>query len=137
MKKRMVYFTLLLSLLGQFILTPAMAMPKFLHSVAMGQMQMMHNMPMTTSMPHAIKGQHSTECHQHMKIAASQINCSALCANMGHINFIAHFPSVINIDIFALSSISSPQSDVIHLAGWTALTAEQSRLSRPPKHQLA
>ncbi|MGS0726885.1 hypothetical protein ACVBKF_11890, partial [Shewanella sp. 0m-11] len=143
-----------ISLVGQFILSPAMAMPKFLH--ASSHVYQPHvsenNQPQASLIPTAVL---IAESFRLPHIADSQISCDstapnldldglgdfslveidcdALCELLGADNCVSHYvsaPGIMEQEQFTTSAQSSTAS--VQTVFWSLQTAELSPINSPP-----
>ncbi|MGS0693151.1 hypothetical protein [Shewanella sp. 0m-4] len=154
MRKQIVYLAFFISLVGQFILSPAMAMPKFLH--ASSHVYQPHvsenNQPQASLIPTAVL---IAESFRLPHIADSQISCDstapnldldglgdfslveidcdALCELLGADNCVSHYvsaPGIMEQEQFTTSAQSSTAS--VQTVFWSLQTAELSPINSPP-----
>ncbi|MGS0676594.1 hypothetical protein [Shewanella sp. 30m-9] len=154
MRKQIVYLAFFISLVGQFILSPAMAMPKFLH--ASSHVYQPHvsenNQPQASLIPTA---ELIAESFRLPHIADSQISCDstapnldldglgdfslveidcdALCELLGADNCVSHYvsaPGIMEQEQFTTSAQSSTAS--VQTVFWSLQTAELSPINPPP-----
>ncbi|ABZ74859.1 conserved hypothetical protein [Shewanella halifaxensis HAW-EB4] len=141
MRKQIAYLAFFIVLVGQFILSPAMAMPKYLHASS-HTYQHIESQSSLVSTPPLI-----TESNTLSDIADSQMNCASKVLNL----------TLVNIDCDALcemlgasdcvsSCVSAPgiveqeqlpltaQSSIASLQTifWSLQTAELSSVNPPP-----
>ncbi|MCL1056569.1 hypothetical protein L2729_01005 [Shewanella gelidimarina] len=140
MCKRIAYLALLISLVGQFLLSPAMAMPKFLHASSHASQhvqqieltQLPINPVLISSI--AVTHQDTTSCGSTMlSINTSMLDCDALCEILGMGDCVSHcvsIPAIIEQDQLNLSSQQAGQS--LQTVFWSPQTAEQSSANPPP-----
>ncbi|CAM4156778.1 hypothetical protein [Shewanella aquimarina] len=135
-------FVLIIALLGQFILTPAMAMPSALMSMMKGDhMAMAQNMSQVmsqemTQVTQAVKaGMQMSHQGQVCKMSGdnSLVDCEALCAAMGPGDCMTHCASTLgNLSASVPSLAFQPVSGLIVTTGWSLQTADLTPLSPPP-----
>ncbi|QDF76811.1 MULTISPECIES: hypothetical protein [Shewanella] len=127
---------LIIALLGQFILTPAMAMPSALvatmHSGQMsGHMQMTQTeMPSQNELGRVMS--HQGEPCQ-MSGVSELVDCEALCAAIGPGDCVSHCASILGALDASVPSLAVPDhSGPIVTSAWSLQTAELTPLSPPP-----
>ncbi|ASJ98223.1 MULTISPECIES: hypothetical protein [Shewanella] len=127
---------LIIALLGQFILTPAMAMPSALvatmHSGQMsGHMQMTQTeMPSQNELGRVMS--HQGEPCQ-MSGVSQLVDCEALCAAIGPGDCVSHCASILGALDASVPSLAVPDhSGPIVTSAWSLQTAELTPLSPPP-----
>ncbi|MCL1042640.1 hypothetical protein L2712_13420 [Shewanella marisflavi] len=127
---------LIIALLGQFILTPAMAMPSALvatmHSGQMsGHMQMTQTeMPSQNELGRVMS--HQGEPCQ-MSGVSQLVDCEALCAAIGPGDCVSHCTSILGALDASVPSLAVPDhSGPIVTSAWSLQTAELTPLSPPP-----
>ncbi|MCG9713855.1 hypothetical protein L1D29_13615 [Shewanella insulae] len=136
-------FVLIIALLGQFILTPAMAMPSALMSLMHGgQMEMAldKHMDMSLDVAQASHGAVSGQMpmsHQgepcKMSTGSELVDCEALCAAMGPGDCMTHCASILgNLSAAVPSLTIHPLSGPIVISAWSLQTADLTPLSPPP-----
>jgi|GEM_PF-6338578 len=162
MSKQLAHLVLIISLVGQFLLTPAMAMPSLLHAFSHAQMALTSDselmpaetMPIVTDQTqsndsptrsHATKNT-MTHGQQDCDMAMSGLNnndgptidCNALCEMMGAGNCASHCASATGILTQPQISLISPKtSGRVQSGSWSTLTAELSSSNPPPKFEQA
>ncbi|WP_076413393.1 hypothetical protein [Shewanella sp. UCD-KL12] len=157
MTKQLAHLVLIISLVGQFMLTPAMAMPSFLHAFTHAQMsQMDHGDNAMKTLepalqqsptPNAIESISDTDIvMQHgekdcdmvvSNMSANNsdilIDCDALCEMMGAGDCISHCASATGILLQAQFDISSPESDgKVQTLSWSTQTIDPVHPNPPP-----
>ncbi|QYK12649.1 hypothetical protein K0I63_18300 [Shewanella rhizosphaerae] len=143
-------FVLIIALLGQFILTPAMAMPSALMSLMhgghmemaldQGDMRLAHNMnpemaPSTQASAKYETGMQMSHQGEPCKMSGdnSLVDCEALCAAMGPGDCMTHCASTLgNLSAAVPSLTIQPLSGPIVISGWSLQTADLTPLSPPP-----
>ncbi|QYK01685.1 hypothetical protein [Shewanella psychrotolerans] len=127
---------LIIALLGQFILTPAMAMPSALvatmHSGHMsGHMQMTQTeMPSQNELVSVMS--HQGEPCQ-MSGVSQLVDCEAMCAAIGPGDCVSHCASILGaLDASVPSLAVQNHSGPIVTSAWSLQTAELTPLSPPP-----
>ncbi|MEZ9819708.1 hypothetical protein AB4238_03630 [Shewanella sp. 10N.286.45.A1] len=139
MYKRFAYLALLISLVGQFLLSPAMAMPKFLHASSHAQQDIQQPLSMTPVQPvllssAVLANQDSTHCgNSSPSINTSMVDCDALCEMLGAGDCVSHCistPAIIEQTQIYLTPLTAGQS--LQTVFWSPQTAEQSLVNPPP-----
>ncbi|MFV7784146.1 hypothetical protein ACNPKB_03985 [Shewanella marisflavi] len=127
---------LIIALLGQFILTPAMAMPSALVAT-MYSGQMSGHMQMTqTEMPSQnelgrVMSHQGEPCQ--MSAVSQLVDCEALCATIGPGDCVSHCASILGALEASVPSLAVPDhSGPIVTSAWSLQTAELTPLSPPP-----
>ncbi|MFV7770089.1 hypothetical protein [Shewanella marisflavi] len=135
---------LIIALLGQFILTPAMAMPSALVATmpsalvaTMHSGQMSGHMQMTqTEMPSQnelgrVMSHQGEPCQ--MSGVSQLVDCEALCAAIGPGDCVSHCASILGALDASVPSLAVPDhSGPIVTSAWSLQTAELTPLSPPP-----
>lgn len=139
MYKRFAYLALLISLVGQFLLSPAMAMPKFLHASSHAQQevkQQITKQPMA-AMRFGAKEHHrqdSANCDNSLAtLNTAMVDCDTLCEILGAGGCVAHClytPAIIEQSQLNLTPPAVGQS--LQTVFWAPQTAEQSLINPPP-----
>ena len=139
MYKRFAYLALLISLVGQFLLAPAMAMPKFLHASAHVQQEVEQQLTHQSVQPMPFSStvrveQDSTHCgNSSPSINTSIIDCDALCEILGTGDCVSHCistPAI--IEQIQLDFASAALGQSLQTVFWSPQTAEQSLINPPP-----
>lgn len=160
MSKQLAHLVLIISLVGQFLLSPAMAMPSLLHAFSHSQMSLLSDselmptvaMPVVTnqtqsnnSLP-ADADQAMTHGQQDCDMTMSglsnndgpAIDCDALCEMMGAGNCASHCTSATGILTQPQISLISPEtSGRVQSGSWSTQTVELSSSNPPPKFEQA
>ncbi|MEZ9198340.1 hypothetical protein [Shewanella sp. 10N.286.54.B9] len=139
MYKRFAYLALLISLVGQFLLAPAMAMPKFLHASSHAQHhvqqqpinQSVDSIPFHSS---EYADQDSSSCASStVNINASVVDCDALCEILGAGDCVSQCVSTPAIIEQMQINITSPAvAQSVQSIFWSPQTAEHSLVNPPP-----
>ncbi|MBW8185310.1 hypothetical protein [Shewanella nanhaiensis] len=154
MSKQLAHLVLIISLVGQFLLTPAMAMPRLLHTYSHTQMNAMeHNSDINTeilatqlqsefpplqtlTLTNSPDSEQSCSTMVNIKKSSNldiSIDCDALCEMMGVGECISHCSSATGILIQAHISLLSPESSgPIQTGFWSTQTAEPAPFNPPP-----
>lgn len=158
MSKQLAHLVLIISLVGQFLLTPAMAMPSLLHAFSHTQMVTMdhHSGEMATllSTPQqsALLDQMLPQSNTSTDISSSEqscdmmmsnmqmsddaglvIDCDALCEMMSAGECASHCASATGILIQAKFALSLPESSApIQTGSWSKQTTEPAPFTPPP-----
>lgn len=139
MYKRFAYLALLISLVGQFLLSPAMAMPKFLHASSHAQQNIQQPLSITPAQPVLLSStvqvnQDSTHCgNSSPSINTSMVDCDALCEMLGAGDCVSHCistPAIIEQTQLCLTPLKTGQS--LQTVFWSPQTAELSLVNPPP-----
>ncbi|QQX80604.1 hypothetical protein JK628_01595 [Shewanella sp. KX20019] len=140
MCKRIAYLALLISLVGQFLLSPAMAMPKFLHAsskVSLHAQQIEQaSLPLERLLISSMGGsnQETSNCGSSMpSINTSMVDCDALCEILGAGDCVSHCistPAIMEQVQLNLTAQQAGQS--LQTAFWSPQTAEQASINPPP-----
>lgn len=153
MSKQLAHLVLIISLVGQFLLTPAMAMPSLLHAFSHTQMSsMLHSDEPPVAIPsdnlttpHDIE-KAMTHGQQDCDMAMSglkvndspTIDCDALCEMMGAGDCVSHCASATGILTQPqINLISQVSSDRVQSGSWSTQTVELSSSNPPPKFEQA
>lgn len=128
---------LIMALLVQFILTPAMAMPSALMSLMHGDnmemtQEMRSSMPLTSKLDASLQMSHQGKpC----KMAGGNklVDCEALCEAMGAGDCLTHCASTLgnlsaSVPFLAIQPLSGP----IVTAAWSLQSVDLTPLSPPP-----
>ncbi|WP_299798025.1 hypothetical protein [uncultured Shewanella sp.] len=153
MSKQLAHLVLIISLVGQFLLTPAMAMPSLLHDYTHAQMSTMLHSGMS---PVAVSSDSLTTPHDtdmamthgqrdcdmamsgHKLNGGPTIDCDALCKMMGAGSCVSHCASATGILTQPqVSVISQESSGKVQADFWSPRTSELSSSNPPPKFELA
>lgn len=158
MSKQLAHLVLIISLVGQFLLTPAMAMPSLLHAFSHTKMMTLDNhsdemmVQLSTPQQSAAVNQvlllsrssidtSSSEQSCDMMMSNMQmsddsgvvIDCDALCEMMSAGDCVSHCASATGILIQAQFSHSLPESSTaIQTSSWSKQTAESTPFTPPP-----
>ncbi len=158
MSKQLAHLVLIISLVGQFLLTPAMAMPSLLHAFSHTQMVTMehHSSEMTvllsTPQQSALLDQMPPQSSTSLDISSSEqncgmmmptmqmsdnagvvIDCDALYEMMGSGECASHCASATGILIQAKFALALPESSApIQTGSWSKQTAEPAPFTPPP-----
>ncbi|MCL1051634.1 hypothetical protein L2755_18650 [Shewanella abyssi] len=140
MWKRIAYLALLISLVGQFLLSPAMAMPKFLHASSHASQHIQQieqaSLPLEQVLISSMgtSNQETSSCGSSMpSINASTVDCDALCEILAAGDCVSHYistPAIIEQEQFNLAVQQTAQS--LQTAFWSPQTAEQASINPPP-----
>lgn len=139
MYKRFAHLALLISLVGQFLLSPAMAMPKFLHASSHAQHDIQQALSNTPVQPDLLSSaaqvnQDSTHCgNSSPSINTSMVDCDALCEMLGAGDCVSHCistPAIMEQVQLKLAAQEAGQS--LQTVFWSLQTAEQSLVNPPP-----
>ncbi|WP_299802813.1 hypothetical protein [uncultured Shewanella sp.] len=139
MRKQIVYLVFFIALVGQFILSPAMAMPKYLHASSHAAQ---HNEPQAshtqTILANSLASSHSADtqmnCDSDMpNLSLIKIDCDALCDILGAGNCVSHCVSAPGIiEQHQLSLISPNSTASVQTSFWSPQTVELSSSNPPP-----
>lgn len=139
MYKRFAHLALLISLVGQFLLSPAMAMPKFLHASSHAQQDIQQPLSMTPVQPVLLSSavqanQDATHCgNSSPSINTSMVDCDALCEMLGAGDCVSQCVSTAAIIEQMQFSITSPAViQSLQTVFWSPQTADQSLVNPPP-----
>ncbi|ACA84495.1 hypothetical protein [Shewanella woodyi] len=157
MSKQLAHLVLIISLVGQFLLTPAMAMPSLLHAYSHAQMNDVEHdaAGVSTMIETAVKsqllppqsplltGQSDTlDSRQNCDAIAGilvndnsdvSIDCDALCEMMGVGECVSHCANATGILIQANFALQVPESSASIQAGfWSTQTADPAPFNPPP-----
>ena len=152
MRKQIAYLAFFITLVAQFVLSPAMAMPKFLHasSHALHQQAMAVNaMKGVTAAPNhlsattpfndsslaaELQGDDAMNCASNtVNLTLPKIDCEALCDILGAENCASHgasAPGIIEQHLLAFNEPSSLAS--IQTRFWSLQTVELASTNPPP-----
>jgi hypothetical protein len=140
MCKRIAYLALLISLVGQFLLSPAMAMPKFLHASSHPSQHVQQieraSLPLDQVLISSmgVSNQETTSCGSRIpSINISTVDCDALCEILGAGDCLSHCissPAIIEQGQLNLDPQQAGQS--LQTAFWSPQTAEKSSVNPPP-----
>lgn len=139
MWKRITYLALLISLVGQFLLTPAMAMPKYLHASSHTSQHVQQveltSLPINPALVSEISiHQDAGNCGSAMLSAnSSPLDCDALCQILGAGDCLSHCissPAIMEQDLLSLFPQQAGQS--LQTLFWSPQTAEKSSVNPPP-----
>ncbi len=134
---------LILILVGQFILTPAMGMPSALLSMLHDGSQQMSemasmpemDMPATQSDMASMMNHKGAPCSMvgHNDGLLSKLDCQSLCDIVGGGHCAAYNASVpVIVELPSLDVVTFAPSETISLSTWSVKTAEPTSLSQPP-----
>jgi len=165
MSKQLAHLVLIISLVGQFLLSPAMAMPNLLHAFSHAQMSPFSDSKLSDSelmpaeaMPVVINKTQSNsslpedanqamthgqqDCDMAMSGLSSNdgptIDCGALCEMLGAGNCASHCTSATGILTQPQISLMSPETSVrVQSGSWSPQTVELSSSNPPPKFEQA
>lgn len=150
MGKQIAYLAFLVTIMGQFILAPVMAMPKYLiappHSMAQqsatiqqsltqatlfNQATQLDNLHEATSIAQA---NNSENCDSNLSLHQSiKVDCDAVCEQLTASNCVSHCISTPGItDDSQLSLLISNSSSRIQTHFWSLQTVELSSKNPPP-----
>ncbi|GIU29723.1 hypothetical protein L2719_08435 [Shewanella schlegeliana] len=151
MRKQVIYLAFFIALIGQFILSPAMAMPKFLHASSHASQHIKSHASLEQSKALAANtssAQHATDslladsqmnCTSKMpNLNLANIDCDALCEMLGASDCISSCvsaPGIVEQEQLMLIAQSSMAS--LQTAFWSLQTAELSSINPPPISLLA
>lgn len=147
MVKQLAHIALFIALIGQFILTPAMAMPRYLHAsshisqhqgMAQHHKQTSHSLESNHAHHHSAKLQTSdsmaVNCASDMpNLNLGKVDCDALCEILGAGNCVSHCisaPAIIDQQQIAVTQPASTAS--MPTAFWSLQTVELSSVNPPP-----
>ena len=139
MYKRFAYLALLISLVGQFLLSPAMAMPKFLHASSHAQHDIQQQLTTAVDELHSLEltqqaNQHTDNCsNSGVSINTNMLNCDTLCELLAAGDCVSHCvsaPAIIEQLQLNLTPPAVVQS--LQTGFWSPQTAEQSIVNPPP-----
>ncbi|MFT5235672.1 MAG: hypothetical protein ACI90A_001035 [Shewanella sp.] len=158
MSKQLAHLVLIISLVGQFLLTPAMAMPSLLHAFSHTQMvtmdhhsskmtdrlstpqqsaQLDNMLPQSNTPLDISSGEQSCDMMmpnmQMSDNAGAVIDCDALCEMMSSGECASHCASATGILIQAKFALALPESSApIRTGSWSKQTAEPAPFTPPP-----
>ncbi|MEC4727937.1 hypothetical protein HWQ46_20590 [Shewanella sp. D64] len=158
MSKQLTYLVLIISLVGQLLLTPAMAMPSLLHAFSHVQMMTVDNhsseMIKLLSTPHQSTLLVPVSSHSNTTVESIHnqqscgmiisnipmpadvgitIDCDALCEMMGSGDCVSHCANATGILIQAQFALVLPESSAaIQTRSWSTQTAEPVPFTPPP-----
>ena len=158
MLKQITHLVLIISLVGQFMLTPVMAMPRFLHAFTHAHMAEMNSSDTSMKMSSSTFTSQATyssdsntgskaemvmkhgekECDMmvaNMMTSDSDIliDCDALCEMMGEGGCVSHCASASGILIQAQFSLAPPESNgKVQTLSWSTQTTDLATFNPPP-----
>lgn len=154
MSKQLAHLVLIISLVGQFLLTPAMAMPSLLHAYSHAHMKAMeHDSDVSTemlatqlqsellsqqtfSLTNSPDSEQSCSTMVNIKKPSNldiSIDCDALCEMMGVGECVSHCANATGILIQANFELLIPESSAsIQTGFWSTQTAEPAPFNPPP-----
>ncbi|MCG9731619.1 hypothetical protein L1D44_17635 [Shewanella sp. Isolate13] len=141
MRKQITFLAFFIALIGQFILSPAMAMPKFLHASSHASQHIESQVSQTQSealdantLTASFLADSQMNCASKMpNLNLDNIDCDALCKMLGANDCASSSvsaPGIVEqaqLMLIAQSSMASLQT-----AFWSLQTAELSSLNPPP-----
>ncbi|QFU20620.1 hypothetical protein FM038_001165 [Shewanella eurypsychrophilus] len=161
MTKQLAHLVLIISLVGQFLLTPAMAMPSFLHAFTHAEMThddsselmpvIQQSPTLTSSMMQSsivdattfsneagIMKHGEQDCDMMVSNMSSNdsdilIDCDALCEMIAAGDCVSHCASTTGILIQAQFTLTTPESSApVQTLSWSTQTAELASVNPPP-----
>ncbi|ABV89294.1 hypothetical protein [Shewanella pealeana] len=139
MRKQIAYLVFFIALVGQFILSPAMAMPKYLHASSHAEQhiepQASHLQTLLTdSFASSLGADEQMNCDSEMpNLSLVKIDCDALCDILGAGNCVSHCvsaPGIIEQHQLSLNYLNSTAS--VQTSFWSPQTVELSSANPPP-----
>ena len=160
MLKQITHLVLIISLVGQFLLTPVMAMPRFLHplthisdidtsntSMKMSKGQVSQSSTFKSPVSYYSVASNSQKSEMTMKHGEKEcdmvlanimtrdgnvlIDCDVLCEMMGAEGCVSHYASGILIQA-PLAPSAPGSSDKVQTLSWSTQTAEPATFNPPP-----
>ena len=139
MRKQITYLVFFIALVGQFILSPAMAMPKYLHASSHAaqhiEPQASHSqILLTDSLAPSLSADTQMNCDSEMPdLSVVKIDCDALCDILGAGNCVSHCVSAPGIiEQHQLSPLSPNSTASVQTSFWSLQTVELSSGNPPP-----
>ncbi len=137
MRKQIVYLVFFIALIGQFILSPAMAMPKYLHASSHAAHHIepqASQVLLANSLTSALSSELQMHCDSDISsLSVVKIDCDALCEIVGAGNCISHCVSAAGIIEQHQLSLTSPNSTAsVQSIFWSLQTVELSSSNPPP-----
>lgn len=138
MKQQLIRGLLIIALVGQALLTPAMAMPSFLHAASHQHSELAEPLPDDVWSPQGgvtelsqTNSKHCDTPNAHAKVP--QIDCDALCEMLSSGNCLTHCASASAMLLHNPMSLAQPSSHYpLVLYIWYAETAYLAPIHRPP-----
>ena len=139
MRKQIAYLVFFIALVGQFILSPAMAMPKYLHASSHAAQHLEPQASQAqTLLASSLASSYSTDtqmnCDSEMaSLSLVKVDCDALCEILGAGNCVSHCVSAPGIiEQHQLRLVTSNSTASIQTSFWSLQTVELSSGNPPP-----
>ncbi|MGS0681480.1 hypothetical protein ACVBIL_09990 [Shewanella sp. 125m-7] len=146
MRKQIAYLAFFISLVGQFLLSPAMAMPKFLHASSHITQQQLETKsilqsPALALLEAQLSSEHQTgatiNCDSKMpNVNFAKVDCDALCEMLGASDCVSSSvsaPGIVEQEQLMLTAQSSMAS--LQTRFWSLQTVDLSSVNPPPIHR--
>ncbi|GIU40163.1 hypothetical protein TUM4438_00710 [Shewanella sairae] len=134
MSKQLAYLAFLVALVSQFILSPAMAMPKYLSASSHPLIQQDTVTPLPQQLTSINQSDNHQDCvPQAVQLSQLKIDCDAVCEQLAAGNCVSHCasaPGIVDHSQLAISIQSSSNS--IQANFWSLQTVELSSKNPPP-----